>query len=45
MFKKRKQKEVENQRQFQNDYTQVDEYQILKKKVEKKLLEEICPII
>ncbi len=38
MFKKRKQKEVENQRQFQNDYTQVDEYQILKKKTIKELI-------
>ena len=38
MFKKRKQKEVENQRQFQNDYTQADEYQILKKKTIKELI-------
>ncbi len=38
MFKKRKQKEVENQEQFQNDYTQTDEYQILKKKTIKELI-------
>ena len=38
MFKKRKQGEVENQEQFHNDYTQVDEYQILKKKTIKELI-------
>ena len=38
MFKKRKQREVENQEQFHNDYTQADEYQILKKKTIKELI-------
>ncbi len=38
MFKKRKQEEAESQRQFQNDYTQPDEYQILKKKTIKELI-------
>ena len=38
MLKKRKQKELEKQRQLNNDYSNADEYQILKKKTIKELI-------
>ena len=38
MWKKQKQKEQERQRQLNNDYTNPDEYQILKKKTIKELI-------
>lgn len=38
MLKKKKQKELERQRQLNNDYTNADEYQILKKKTIKELI-------
>ena len=38
MLKKKKQKELEKQRQLNNDYTNADEYQILKKKTIKELI-------
>ena len=38
MKKNQKQREIEKQRQFNNDYTNADEYQILKKKTIKELI-------
>jgi len=38
MLKKKNQKELERQRQLNNDYTNADEYQILKKKTIKELI-------
>lgn len=38
MFKNKKQKELEKQKQLNNDYTNPDEYQILKKKTIKELI-------
>ena len=38
MWKNQKQKEQERQKQLNNDYTNPDEYQILKKKTIKELI-------